>query len=96
MQPFTPRGKYGLLAGARCDGNVRKLILYNLPKDTNIWSMQIEARIGQHPEVQLIAWWNQNQSRLIRGNLITIPLGNAFFIRRALLYRFRSRDESRK
>ncbi|HHU52095.1 MAG TPA: UPF0182 family protein [Firmicutes bacterium] len=83
MQPFTPRGKRNMVSwlAARCDGeHYGELILYNLPKDTNIYGpMQIEARIGQHPEItQLIAWWNQNQSRLIRGNLITIPLGNAF------------------
>lgn len=83
MQPFTPRGKRNMVSwlAARCDGeHYGELILYNLPKDTNIYGpMQIEARIGQHPEItQLIAWWNQNQSRLIRGNLITIPLGDAF------------------
>lgn len=83
MQPFTPRGKRNMISwlAARCDGeHYGELILYNLPKDTNIYGpMQIEARIGQHPEItQLIAWWNQNQSRLIRGNLITIPLKNGF------------------
>jgi uncharacterized membrane protein (UPF0182 family) len=39
--------------------------------------MQIEARIGQHPEItELITLWGQNQSQLIRGNLLVIPVQN--------------------
>lgn len=79
MQPYTPRGKRNMISWlvARCDEpNYGELIVYTLPKDTNIYGpMQIEARIGQNPEItQLITLWNQNQSRLIRGNLLVIPL----------------------
>lgn len=64
------------LAG-RCDPpHYGELVLYTLPKDTNIYGpMQIEARIGQNPEIaEMTTLWNQNQSRLIRGNLLVIPI----------------------
>ncbi|HHW12048.1 MAG TPA: COG1615 family transporter [Firmicutes bacterium] len=80
MRPFTPRGKQNMIAWlvARCDPpNYGQLILYQLPKGTNTFGpMQIEARIGQHPEItELITLWSQSQSQLIRGNLLVIPIG---------------------
>ncbi|NLW59892.1 MAG: COG1615 family transporter [Firmicutes bacterium] len=80
MRPFTPRGKQNMIAWlvARCDPpNYGQLILYQLPKGTNIFGpMQIEARISQHPEItELITLWSQSQSQLIRGNLLVIPIG---------------------
>ncbi|NLW55180.1 MAG: UPF0182 family protein [Firmicutes bacterium] len=83
MQPFTPQGKQNMISWlvARCDQpHYGELILYHLPKGTNTYGpMQIEARIGQHPEItEMISLWNQNQSRLIRGNLLVIPLENNF------------------
>ncbi|NLM37705.1 MAG: COG1615 family transporter, partial [Firmicutes bacterium] len=82
MRPFTPRGKQNMIAWlvARCDPpNYGQLILYQLSKGTNIFGpMQIEARIGQHPEItELITLWSQSQSQLIRGNLLVIPIGGA-------------------
>ncbi|HBG17361.1 MAG TPA: UPF0182 family protein, partial [Firmicutes bacterium] len=79
MRPFTPQGKQNMISWlvARCDQpHYGDLILYQLPKGTNPYGpMQIEARIGQQPEItELITLWNQNQSRLIRGNLLIIPL----------------------
>ncbi|HHT48757.1 MAG TPA: UPF0182 family protein [Firmicutes bacterium] len=81
MRPFTPQGKQNMIAWmvARCDPpHYGELILYQLPKGTNTYGpMQIEARIGQHPEItELITLWGQNQSQLIRGNLLVIPVQN--------------------
>lgn len=83
MRPFTPQGKQNMIAWlvARCDPpHYGELILYQLPKGTNTFGpMQIEARIGQHPEItELITLWSQNQSQLIRGNLLVIPVANNF------------------
>ena len=82
MRPFTPRDKQNMIAWlvARCDPpNYGQLILYQLPKGTNIFGpMQIETRIGQHPEItELITLWSQSQSQLIRGNLLVIPIGGS-------------------
>ncbi len=81
MQTFTPHGKQNMIAWlvARCDQpNYGQLILYHLPKGTNTYGpMQVEARIGQNPQIsEMISLWNQNQSRLIRGNLMVVPLEN--------------------
>ena len=83
MRPFTPKGKQNMIAwlAARCDPpHYGELLLYQLPKGTNTYGpMQIETRIGQHPEItELITLWSQNQSQLIRGNLLVIPLENTF------------------
>lgn len=79
MQPYTPREKRNMISwlAGRCDPpHYGELVLYTLPKDTNIYGpMQIEARIGQNPEIaEMTTLWNQNQSRLIRGNLLVIPI----------------------
>lgn len=79
MQPFTPRNKQNLIAWivARCDQpNYGELILYTLPKDQNIYGPeQIDSRINQDETIsQLITLWNQQQSNVIWGNLLIIPI----------------------
>ncbi len=79
MQPFTPRNKQNLTAWiiARCDQpNYGELILYTLPKDQNIYGPeQIDSRINQDETIsQLITLWNQQQSNVIWGNLLIIPI----------------------
>ncbi|MGE5583290.1 MAG: UPF0182 family protein [Bacillota bacterium] len=79
MQPFSPRGKQNLISWlvARCDQpNYGQLILYNLPKDQNIYGpAQIDSRINQDQTIsQLITLWNQQQSKVLWGNLLIIPI----------------------
>lgn len=79
MQPFTPRNKQNLTAWlvARCDQpNYGELILYTLPKDQNIYGPeQIDSRINQDETIsQLVTLWNQQQSNVIWGNLLIIPI----------------------
>ncbi|UCF36641.1 MAG: UPF0182 family protein [Acidobacteriota bacterium] len=79
MIPFTPRNKNNMVAwlAARSDGeNYGKLVLYQFPKQELTYGpMQIEARIDQNPEIsQLITLWSQKGSRVIRGNLLVIPI----------------------
>lgn len=82
MIPFTPTLKnnmIGWMAG-RCDGeNYGKLLAYIFPKDKLIYGpMQIEARIDQDREISAqLTLWGQLGSRVIRGNLLVIPIDDA-------------------
>jgi len=78
---FTPANRnnlIGLMAG-RADGeNLGKLVVYSLPKSRFIdGPIQIEARIDQDPQLSSqFTLWNQQGSRIERGNLMVIPVGN--------------------
>ena len=85
MLPFTPRNKNNLVAwlAARSDGDsYGERIVYLFPKEKLVYGpMQIEARIDQNPEIsQYFTLWDQAGTRVIRGNLLIIP------IRDSLLY----------
>jgi uncharacterized protein len=56
-----------------------KLIVYEFPKDKLVYGpFQIEARINQNTEIsQQLSLWNQMGSRVIRGNLLVIPIENS-------------------
>lgn len=77
--PFTPIKRDNLVAwmAARCDGeNYGQLVVYNFPKDAHVYGpMQVEASIDQDADIsQQISLWDQHGSKVIRGNLITVPL----------------------
>lgn len=79
MLPFTPKGRENMIAWmcARCDGkHYGEILLYEFPKGKLIYGpMQIEARIDQDPEIsKLFTLWGQVGSRIIRGNLLVIPI----------------------
>jgi uncharacterized membrane protein (UPF0182 family) len=83
--PFTPVNKDNMIAwlAARSDGDrYGHLLLYKFPKQALVYGPnQIEARIDQTPEIsQQLTLWSQQGSRVIRGNLVVIP------IRQSLLY----------
>jgi uncharacterized membrane protein (UPF0182 family) len=52
------------------------LIVYEFPKEKLVYGpFQIEARINQNTEIsQQLSLWNQLGSRVIRGNLLVIPI----------------------
>lgn len=83
--PFTPSNRnnmIGWIAG-RSDGDAYgTAIVYNFPKTRLVdGPLQIEARIDQNPQLsQQLTLWNQQGSRVRRGELLVIPTG------RALLY----------
>jgi uncharacterized membrane protein (UPF0182 family) len=60
--------------------NYGNLIVYKLPKDQLVYGpMQIEARIDQQTEISReLSLWDQRGSRVIRGNLLAIPISDAF------------------
>ncbi len=79
LLPFTPRGKDNMIAwmAARSDmPRYGEKIVYTFPKEKLIYGpMQIEARIDQDPEIsQLFTLWSQVGTRVIRGNLLAIPI----------------------
>jgi uncharacterized membrane protein (UPF0182 family) len=79
MTPFTPRGKDNLAAWmvARMDGaNYGKLSVYRFPKQTLVYGpKQISNRINQDTEIsRQITLWDQAGSRVIRGELLVIPI----------------------
>ena len=83
MLPFTPRGKDNLVGwmAARCDGeNYGELVFYQLSKQQLIYGPnQIESRINQDREIARdLSLWNQQGSRVLRGELLALPMGDAF------------------
>ncbi len=83
MLPLTPSRKDNMVAWmcARCDSpHYGKLIVYRLPKEKLIYGpMQIEARINQKPNISSeLTLWGQKGSRVIRGNLLVIPINHSF------------------
>ena len=83
--PFVPSGKDNMIGWlmARCDEpRSGELVLYTFPKDRLVYGpMQIESRIDQHPEIsQVLTLWSQRGSKVVRGNLLVIP------IERSILY----------
>jgi uncharacterized protein len=82
MLPFTPGNKNNMVAwmAARSDGEkYGELLVYNFPKDKLVYGpTQIESRIDQDTDIsQLLTLWSQRGSRVIRGNLLVIPINNS-------------------
>ncbi|MEP7226448.1 MAG: UPF0182 family protein [Gemmatimonadales bacterium] len=79
MVPFTPRGKDNLAAWmvARNDGNeYGKLRVYRLSRQSLAYGpRQIVNRINQDTEIsRQVSLWDQRGSRVIRGDLLVIPI----------------------
>jgi uncharacterized protein len=77
--PFTPTNKDNMIAWAAARSNGKeygKLLLYEFPKQKLIYGpRQIEARIDQEPQIsQQFTLWNQSGSKVIRGDLLVIPI----------------------
>ena len=82
MLPMVPSRRDNMIAwlAARCDTpEYGKLIVYEFPKDKLVYGpFQIEALINQNTEIsQQLTLWNQMGSRVIRGNLLVIPIENS-------------------
>ena len=83
MIPFTPSNKDNMIGwlAARSDlpyyGN---LLVYKLPKDKLVYGpMQVEARVDQDTDISReLSLWGQKGSRVIRGNLLAIPISESF------------------
>jgi uncharacterized membrane protein (UPF0182 family) len=83
MIPFTPSKKDNMIAwlAARSDlPHYGNLLVYKLPKEKLIYGpMQLEARIDQQTDISReLSLWGQKGSRVIRGNLLAIPISDSF------------------
>jgi uncharacterized protein len=83
MTPLTPRNRDNMIGwiAARSDfPGYGEMIVYKLSKDSLILGpLQIEAMIDQDTTiVRQLTLWDQRSSRVIRGNLLAIPINQSF------------------
>ena len=83
MIPVTPRNRDNMIAwvAARSDfPGYGQLIVYKLSKDNLILGpLQIEAMIDQDTTIaRQLTLWDQRGSRVIRGNLLVVPIDQSF------------------
>jgi uncharacterized membrane protein (UPF0182 family) len=83
LLPMTPSRKDNMIGwlAARCDqSDYGNLIVYKLPKDKLVYGpMQIEARVNQQTEISReFSLWDQRGSRVVRGNMLAIPVEDSF------------------
>ena len=82
IQPMIAASRPNMISwvAARNDApNYGTVRVFQFPADTTIFGpAQIEARIDQDSTISgQITLWNQSGSRVIRGNLIVVPVGNS-------------------
>ena len=83
MMPVTPSNRDNMIAwiAARSDfPGYGEMIVYKLSKDSLILGpLQIEATIDQDTTIaRQLTLWDQRGSRVIRGNLLVIPIDQSF------------------
>ncbi len=79
LQPMVPKSRPNMIAwiAARNDGSNRgQVLVYQFPQDTSVLGPnQIEAKIDAEPTISSqVSLWDQAGSKVIKGNLIVIPL----------------------
>jgi uncharacterized membrane protein (UPF0182 family) len=82
MLPMVPRNRDNMIAwlAARYDGpHAGEVLEFAFPKEKLVYGpAQVEARIDQDTTIsQQLSLWNQMGSRVIRGNLLVIPIEDA-------------------
>lgn len=83
ISPLTPNNRDNMIGWMAANSdfpNYGEVSVYELPKDRLILGpAQIEARIDQDTEIsRQLALWDQRGSRVIRGNLMIIPIEDSF------------------
>ena len=79
IRAFTPISRPNMtawMAGQSDAGGGSRLVVYRFPRQTTVFGpQQVEARINQDPEISAqITLLSQSGSRLIRGNMLVIPV----------------------
>jgi uncharacterized protein len=82
MLPFTPKNRQvmiGWIAGMCDQANYGRLLAYKFPKEERILGpQQVETKIDQDGFLSgQLSLWNQQGSRVIRGNTLVIPIDNS-------------------
>ena len=83
MTPLTPASKDNMVAWVAAKSDFPaygEIIAYKLPKDRLIYGpIQIEALIDQDTLIsRQLSLWDQRGSKVIRGNLLVIPIDHSF------------------
>jgi hypothetical protein len=83
VRPYVPKQKQNMVAWlyARSDGeNYGELGIFKLSKERLVFGpQQIEGRVDQDAVIsQQLSLWNQRGSRVLRGNMLVIPLRGTF------------------
>jgi uncharacterized protein len=81
MLPFTPKNRQvmiGWIAGMCDPANYGRLLAYKFPKEERVLGpQQVETKIDQDGFLSAqLSLWNQQGSRVIRGNTLVIPIDN--------------------
>jgi uncharacterized membrane protein (UPF0182 family) len=89
MLPFTPASRnnlIGWIAGRSDADHYGDVIVYDFPKTRLVdGPLQVEARIDQNAQLSgQLSLWNQQGSRVRRGPLLVIPIGNALLYAQAI------------
>ena len=97
MLPMVPNKRDNMIAwlAARCDSaHYGTVIEYAFPKEKLIFGpAQVEALIDQDTTIsQQLSLWNQTGSRVIRGNLLVIPIDDALLYFEPLYLRAEKRE----
>lgn len=84
MLPFTPKNRQvliGWIAGMCDPENYGRFITYQFPKDqTVLGPQQVETKIDQDSYLSgQLTLWDQHGSKVIRGNVLAIPVNNTLF-----------------
>ncbi|MBD3184462.1 hypothetical protein GF312_19420 [Candidatus Poribacteria bacterium] len=87
IMPFTPyptKDRPNMVAWMTVrndEPSYGEIMVYAFPKGQTVpGPAQIESRIDTNPEISPnLTLWNEGGSKVIRGNLLTIPVGNALF-----------------
>jgi uncharacterized protein len=87
--PFTPSRRNNLIGwiAGRSDGAAYgSAVVYDFPKTRVVdGPLQIEARIDQNAQLSSqLTLWNQQGSRVRRGDLLVIPVGRTLFYAEAI------------
>jgi uncharacterized protein len=82
-QVFTPRNKDNLIGMmvARCDGEkLGEIVVLQLSKQSLVYGpLQVDARIDSDEVIAKdLSLWNQQGSRVIRGQILPLPIENTF------------------
>ncbi len=83
MMPITPQNRNNMIAWVASRSDAQRygeVLVFKLPKDRIFYGpAQIEAMINQDTVIsQQLSLWDQRGSKVIRGNLLVIPLDRSF------------------
>lgn len=82
MLPFTPKNRQvmiGWIAAMSDPANYGRLLAYKFPKEERVLGpQQVETKVDQDAVLSAqLSLWNQQGSRVIRGNTLVIPIDNS-------------------